>query len=207
MKYHIDALVDCVFKALLGREHNKNLLLNFLNAILKPTHPLVNVTLLNPYNEKEYLTDKLSIVDVKAVDDQQQVALSDHCQVHLLELAKWHKLTVDDDLDRWLLFFKLSAELDANQLPAPLQTDIMRQAMSTLREFSEKERERDLYRQRLDYLRDQGALQAQQEEDRRLLEESSRRLEEERRLREKAEQEVEQLREKLKKLGVDSESL
>src|SRR5689334_15001979 len=72
MKHKIDAMVDCVFKALLGQEHNKNLLIDFLNAVIQPLHPIKGVTLLNPYNEKGFLSDKLSVVDVKAKDDQEQ---------------------------------------------------------------------------------------------------------------------------------------
>jgi hypothetical protein len=34
MKHHIDPKIDCVFKALLGAEDNRNLLVHFLNAIL-----------------------------------------------------------------------------------------------------------------------------------------------------------------------------
>lgn len=34
MKHRIDPKIDCVFKALLGSEENRNLLLHFLNAVL-----------------------------------------------------------------------------------------------------------------------------------------------------------------------------
>jgi hypothetical protein len=33
MKHHIDSKIDCVFKALLGSEENRNLLIHFLNAV------------------------------------------------------------------------------------------------------------------------------------------------------------------------------
>ncbi len=70
MKHLIDPTVDCVFKALLGSEANQNLLIHFLNAVLQScTHTSVaSVEILNPYNEKEFLNDKLSIVDIKARD-------------------------------------------------------------------------------------------------------------------------------------------
>ncbi len=71
MKHPIDPTVDCVFKALLGADENRNLLVHFLNAFLAQElmAPLVWVEILNPYNDKECLTDKLSIVDVKARDE------------------------------------------------------------------------------------------------------------------------------------------
>jgi len=34
MKHRIDPKIDCVFKALLGSEENRNLLVHFLNAVL-----------------------------------------------------------------------------------------------------------------------------------------------------------------------------
>jgi predicted transposase/invertase (TIGR01784 family) len=70
MKHPIDPKVDCVFKALLGAEENRNLLIHFINAMLGDALelPVYDVEIVNPYNEKEYLNDKLSIVDVKAKD-------------------------------------------------------------------------------------------------------------------------------------------
>ncbi|CAK0740619.1 hypothetical protein CCP4SC76_1030006 [Gammaproteobacteria bacterium] len=75
MKHRIDPKVDCVFKALLGSEENRQLLIHFLNAILSAelSGPIVEVEILNPYNDKEFLTDKLSIVDVKAKDKSGRV--------------------------------------------------------------------------------------------------------------------------------------
>ncbi len=75
MQHAIDPKIDCVFKALLGSEENRNLLIHFLNAFLAEelAEPLVWVEILNPYNDKEFLTDKLSIVDVKAKDSHEQL--------------------------------------------------------------------------------------------------------------------------------------
>ena len=72
MKHRIDPKIDCVFKALLGSEKNRNLLVHFLNAILTSdlTAPITEAEILNPYNDKEFLDDKLSVVDVKAMDSE-----------------------------------------------------------------------------------------------------------------------------------------
>jgi len=71
MDHPIDPKTDCVFKALLGAEDNRDLLIHFLNAILGADlpSPVTQVDILNPYNEREFVTDKLSIVDVKARDE------------------------------------------------------------------------------------------------------------------------------------------
>jgi predicted transposase/invertase (TIGR01784 family) len=70
MKHSIDPKIDCVFKSILGNESNRNLLLHFLNAVLASElkSQITYIEILNPYNEKEHLDDKLSIVDVKAKD-------------------------------------------------------------------------------------------------------------------------------------------
>jgi len=75
MKPNIDPKVDCVFKALLGSEEHKRLLTDFLNAVLAqdPGIRLQSVELMNPYNEREFETDKLSVVDVKARDEAGRV--------------------------------------------------------------------------------------------------------------------------------------
>ena len=75
MKHKIDPKIDCVFKALLGAEDNRNLFVHFLNAIIGSdlAAPLTNVDILNPYNDKEFLEDKLSIVDVKAKDSDDNI--------------------------------------------------------------------------------------------------------------------------------------
>ena len=70
MKHPISPTVDCVFKAILGAEENINLLIDFLNGILAPQSPISDVEILNPYNEREFSSDKLTIVDVKAKDEQ-----------------------------------------------------------------------------------------------------------------------------------------
>ncbi|MCB9760644.1 MAG: Rpn family recombination-promoting nuclease/putative transposase [Alphaproteobacteria bacterium] len=68
MRHRINPLVDYAFKRLLGTEANKNLTLHFLNAILRPRPPIVEIALVNPFNDRDYADDKLSVVDVKARD-------------------------------------------------------------------------------------------------------------------------------------------
>jgi PD-(D/E)XK nuclease family transposase len=56
MKHPIDPKIDCVFKALLGSEANRRLLVHFLNAVLGRDlpAPVIEVELLNPYNERGF---------------------------------------------------------------------------------------------------------------------------------------------------------
>ena len=238
MKHRIDPKIDCVFKALLGSLENRNLLAHFLNAILANDlrAPIARVDILNPYNDKEFLDDKLSIVDVKASDaeghiyqveiqllgyahlparmvyawadiysqqlqsgddyrllkptyaiwllaenliatdddylhayqmrDAQGRSLIDHGGIWLLELDKFGVPTVENEQQRWLQFFKAGEQLDDAALPDWMSTPEMRQAMTTLRQFSEKERDYHEYQSRQNYLRQQRTIRWEMEEER-----------------------------------------
>jgi predicted transposase/invertase (TIGR01784 family) len=53
---------------LFGDPANSDLLIHLLNAVLDPASPIVEVQILNPFNEKEFAEDKLSVLDIKARD-------------------------------------------------------------------------------------------------------------------------------------------
>jgi predicted transposase/invertase (TIGR01784 family) len=231
MRLPNDPKVDCVFKALLGAERNRTLLIHFLNAVLGADlpAPIREAQILNPYNEREFLSDKLSVVEVKArdesghwyqieiqllehrdlparilygwadlysaqlqsgrdygtlrptyaiwllgeallpdePDDAHNVRLRDergrvfveHGGIWLLELSKFPAGTVETEQQRWLKFFTEADRLNETSLPVWMQTDEMRQAMTTLKEFSEKERAYHAYQSRQNYLRVQHSMQ------------------------------------------------
>lgn len=75
----------------------------------------------------------------------------------------------------------------------------MSQAMETMKQFSEMERARDLYKRRLDFIREQKAIQW-------TLDRYAREKEEERRRAEEAEKEKERLLRLLRKAGIDPET-
>jgi len=231
MKHRIDPKVDCVFKALLGSEDNRRLLIHFLNAMLggELAAPIAEVEILNPYHEREFLSDKLSIVDVKARDqgqrqyqieiqllnvaglpgriaygwadlyrsqlkkgdgyeqlkpayslwllgealwpkrdealhrfwlrDGQGRDLVEHGGIWLVELSKCVVEEVHTEQERWLKFFMEGEGLDEARLPKWMQTEEMRQAMSTLQGFSDQERAYHRYQARQDYLRQQKSIE------------------------------------------------
>ncbi|MFI3198394.1 MAG: Rpn family recombination-promoting nuclease/putative transposase [Methylococcaceae bacterium] len=241
MRHAIDPKIDCVFKALLGSEENRNLLIHFLNAFLAQDliEPLVWVEILNPYNDKEFLTDKLSIVDVKARDshdrlyqieiqltryghlpariiynwtdiysqqlksgqdylqlrptysiwllaenlisddnetvhhykmrDEQGNTLTQHGGIWLLELKKFKANHVETEDQRWLKFFREGEQLNDEALPDWMITREMKQAMSTLSTFSEKDQHYYQYQARQEYLREQRTIQHELEQARRAL--------------------------------------
>ncbi|MBF0227797.1 MAG: Rpn family recombination-promoting nuclease/putative transposase [Desulfobacterales bacterium] len=273
MKHHIDPTVDCVFKKLLGTEENKNLLIHFLNAVIKPpaNKKIKYVEILNPYNDKDFFSDKLSVVDVKAkdsennetfqvdiqlsihaglksrilyywsdiyssqlseglkytalkpvisiwiltdqlfdeagfhfhfkvFDEEHKISLNDDCSIHILELSKFNITEIKDELERWLSFFRYGKDLDDESLPNYMNTQEMRQAMQTLKLFSEKEREYHLYQSRMNYIRLQKTIEDEMEQ-----------LKQERDLAIQKEQQALQrekaILEKLKKAGINIENI
>jgi predicted transposase/invertase (TIGR01784 family) len=68
----LDPKVDYAFKKVFGSETNTPILLDLLDAVLKPPpdQRLVALEILNPFNDKEAVDDKLSILDIKARDQK-----------------------------------------------------------------------------------------------------------------------------------------
>jgi len=61
---------DFAFKKTFGSPENKVALISLLNAILTLPVPIVDVTIENPYNWQDFQNDKLSILDIRAVDQR-----------------------------------------------------------------------------------------------------------------------------------------
>jgi predicted transposase/invertase (TIGR01784 family) len=62
--------IDFAFIRIFGNQANQMALISLINSILKLPHPIVETTIENPYNEKEFLEDKLSILDIRAKDQR-----------------------------------------------------------------------------------------------------------------------------------------
>jgi hypothetical protein len=80
----------------------------------------------------------------------------------------------------------------------------MRQAMSTLSQFSEKERDYHAYQARQNYLRQQRTIQHELDEERKAKEFERKEKEAERRAKEQALAEIERLKALLAKNNLDS---
>ena len=70
MAIGIDPTVDFAFKKMLGSPEHPAVTIHFLNSVLDGSPRITNVDILNPILEPEADDDKLSILDVKAQDDQ-----------------------------------------------------------------------------------------------------------------------------------------
>jgi hypothetical protein len=65
----IDPTVDFAFKKLQGSRDHPALTISFINAVLGGTPLITGVEILNPFLDKGFEDDKLTILDVKARDD------------------------------------------------------------------------------------------------------------------------------------------
>lgn len=87
MRLGIDPKVDYAFKRLFGSEKNHAILISLLHAVLQlpPNRQIVQIEILNPFSIKEALDDKLSIVDILAVDQRGRQYF-----IEMQMLAPWH---------------------------------------------------------------------------------------------------------------------
>jgi predicted transposase/invertase (TIGR01784 family) len=58
--------VNFVFKKLFGSENSKEILMDLINAIVSEKDQVADLVIKNPYNEKQYLEDRQSMLDIKA---------------------------------------------------------------------------------------------------------------------------------------------
>ncbi len=75
MAEYISPLKDIVFKYIFGRKENSDCLLSFVNAVLSDSemNKITQIEILNPFNEKEFIDDKLSVLDIKAEDEEKNI--------------------------------------------------------------------------------------------------------------------------------------
>ena len=64
MEDYLDPRNDIVFNLFFSRPKNKGLLISFLNAVITPKSPIIEVTLINNKLENELVEEKSSILDV-----------------------------------------------------------------------------------------------------------------------------------------------
>ncbi|MBF5060177.1 Rpn family recombination-promoting nuclease/putative transposase [Candidatus Neptunochlamydia vexilliferae] len=96
----VNPRVDIAFKKIFGVEENKDLLISLINAVVSQEDQVKTVTLLNPYNQKRFKKDKLSILDIKAESTSGQkfnieIQISDEADYDKRALYYWAKLYSD----------------------------------------------------------------------------------------------------------------
>ena len=94
---NISPRVDIAFKKIFGVEENKDLLISLINSIVGEADQVSEVTLLNPYNPRNFKSDKLSILDIKAqgIDGKKfniEIQISDEADYDKRALYYWAKI-------------------------------------------------------------------------------------------------------------------
>ena len=116
---------------------------------------------------KNAIKDDDKYVHAYKLRDETGKLLTDHGGIWLLELEKFSAVHVENEQERWLQFFKTGNSLnDDHELPDWMNTQEMRQAMSTLRQFSEKDKNYFAYQARQNYLRQQMSVYGELDETR-----------------------------------------
>ena len=83
----IDPKVDYAFKRVFGDPRNADILMHLLNSVLKLPDPIVALEILNPFNEKDFADDKLTVLDVKARDQAGRLL---NVEMQLLQIGRAH---------------------------------------------------------------------------------------------------------------------
>ena len=64
MQKYLDPRNDVIFKLLFTAPENKSLLISFLEAVIRPLHPIADITLLKPEIGKDSFSEKASVLDI-----------------------------------------------------------------------------------------------------------------------------------------------
>ena len=112
--------IDFVFKKIFGSEEHPEILISFLNAVLKPQKPIVSVEIKNSDLEKEYIEDKFSRLDVKALTSNKEIInieiqLKNEYNMIQRSLYYWSKL-YEEQLSEGDRYDKLSRTICINIL-------------------------------------------------------------------------------------------
>ena len=97
MKPLLDPKVDFVFKRIFGSEQHPNILISFLNAVIKPVDAIVGVDLRDTNVNKDSIKDKFSRLDVKAITSNGEqinieIQLKDEYNMIKRSLYYWSRL-------------------------------------------------------------------------------------------------------------------
>ena len=112
--------IDFVFKKIFGSEEHPEILISFLNAVLKPKKPIVSVEIKNSDLEKEYIEDKFSRLDVTALTSNKEIInieiqLKNEYNMIQRSLYYWSKL-YEEQLSEGDRYDKLSRTVCINIL-------------------------------------------------------------------------------------------
>mgnify|MGYP000988847326 CR=1 FL=1 len=131
---------------------------------------------------------------IRLLDAEAGLVLTDQIELHMLQLPRFRLGEPLDEEAQWVYFLKEARNW--TELPASLNSPALEKAMEKLDTISESTVDRERYRAREAWLREQATLEF-------LLQEALRERERE---RQEAERERERLRERLRAAGIDPDA-
>jgi predicted transposase/invertase (TIGR01784 family) len=130
-------------------------------------------------------------------DKDNNIQLSDHCAIHVVELSKWQKPARLQREDYWLYFFREAKNW--KELPDSLKSlTVMRQAMNTLQSIADSEEAYLAYLAREDQLMIERTIESQIKESEEQLKESAEQLKESEEQLKKTQQSLQENKDKSK---------
>ena len=69
----LDPKTDFIFKLIFGNENHPEILISFLNAVIKPINKITSVKIDNTDLEKKHIEDKFSRLDIKATTSSNEI--------------------------------------------------------------------------------------------------------------------------------------
>ena len=116
----INPRVDFGVKKHFGSEENKDLLISLINAIVSESDRVADIELKNPYNIADYKAGKMSILDIKALDNNKhwyniEMQIGEDLNFDKRAIYYWAKL-VTEQLSEGKMFKELKNTVSINIL-------------------------------------------------------------------------------------------
>lgn len=162
MSKYINPFTDVGFKKIFGQEINKDLLIDFLNSLLKGERVINNVTFLN--FQQEGISEKFR-TDIALMDMQTKQPFSDKIRLIYLQLPLFTKEVseCENQFERWIYVLKNMEKL--NRYPFEIKDKVFKKLIETCDVASWTREERIKYDRALKHFRDTIAVMEGQKQE------------------------------------------
>ena len=162
MSKYINPFTDVGFKKIFGQEINKDLLIDFLNSLLKGERVINNVTFLN--FQQEGISEKFR-TDIALLDMQTKQPFSDKIRLIYLQLPLFTKEVseCENQFERWIYVLKNMEKL--NRYPFEIKDKVFKKLIETCDVASWTREERIKYDRALKHFRDTIAVMEGQKQE------------------------------------------
>ena len=162
MSKYINPFTDVGFKKIFGQEINKDLLIDFLNSLLKGERVINKVTFLD--FQQEGISEKFR-TDIALMDMQTKQPFSDKIRLIYLQLPLFTKEVseCENQFERWIYVLKNMEKL--NRYPFEIKDKVFKKLIETCDVASWTREERIKYDRALKHFRDTIAVMEGQKQE------------------------------------------